>query len=164
MASLMVLAIGPTAFADETKIGHVDLMRVLEAYRQSDPASIRLQEEVARKKKEFDLKKDAIVLMRETIERQESKLTAEEMMEKKRTLNAESEAMIALMNEAKRDLQAKGEFLQSTLSKVVRSAIAEIAKEGHYHYILDGRQRPVLFSEDSLDVTDALIEKIMKDQ
>ena len=44
------------------------------------------------------------------------------------------------------------------------SLAEEIAKEGHYHYILDGSQRTVIFAEDSLNVTDAILKKLEEDR
>jgi Skp family chaperone for outer membrane proteins len=86
------------------------------------------------------------------------------MDEKKRAVDAESTALMTLINETQRGLKAKREFLQSAASKIVRAAIEEVANEGGYHYVLDGGQRPILFSAESLDITDEVLKKIMKDQ
>ncbi len=57
MVAMMALAIGPAAYAAEGDIVHLNLLRIFETYQQSDPASVRLKEEVERKKKEFEIKR-----------------------------------------------------------------------------------------------------------
>jgi outer membrane protein len=160
----MALTIAPTALAADAKIAHVDLIQILQTYQESDPAYIRLREEIVRKKQEFDIKREAIVIQRQALEQMESKLTADEMAEKSRLVTVESTALITLINEAQRNMQAKEEFLRNQVGEAVRAAISGVAKEEGYQYVIDGAQRPIIYADDSLNITDSILKKIMKDR
>ena len=163
IAAMTAILIASTAHAAEGEIVHVNLIRVLETFQQSDAASIRLKEEVGRKKKEFDIKKAELKKMREDLDAERESLNAEAREKREQGIQEKSSELINIISEAQRDLQTKEEFLKTAMIEQVQSALKAVGKENGYRYILEEGQRAILFADDSLDVTDAVIEKLAKD-
>ena len=160
MAAMMVLAIGLAAHAAEEKIAHLDLMHILNAYQQGDPAVAQFREEVERRQKEFEIKRAAIKEMREKFDAQEATLSEEEIKKQKMEVAENSTELVKIMSEAQLEMKAAEEFLTATLVERVRSAIQEFGKENGYSYIVDSRQPSLIFADDSLNVTEAVLKKL----
>jgi Skp family chaperone for outer membrane proteins len=160
MVAILVLAIGPAAYAADQKIAHINLMQVLQTYQQGDPAAIRLREEIERKQKEFDIKRAEVREMREKFEAQESTLSEEERAKQHQVITGKATELISVLSEAQQEMKSKEEFLATTLIEKVRLVIQEFGEKNGYHYILDGAQRSVLFADNSLDVTEAIIKEL----
>ncbi len=161
IAAMMALAIGPAAHAAGGEVVHVNLARILEAHQRSEPAAVQLREEIQQKKKEFDIKKAELDRMRESLDKEKESLSEGAREKKEQAISDKNSELMKIVSATQRDLQGKEEILKVTMSEKVRSALGAVGQENGYRYILDGGERTVLYADDSADVTDAVLKKLV---
>jgi outer membrane protein len=164
MAATMALAIGSVAHGEEGKVVHLDRLRILEAYQKGDPETAQFREEIEQRQREFEKEKAVIREMREAFDARKAMLSDEEREKQRVELTGKATQLITARGETQREMKAKEEFLTMAMIEKVQSVIQELGKENGYRYILDGDKQIVLFADDSLDITEAVMKKIAEDR
>ncbi len=78
-------------------------------------------------------------------------------------LGQKQQALAAEQERLTRELMAEGQKLQEELNKTIKSLLADIQKEKGYDYILSyGPGTGVLMVNDSLDITQMVLERLNK--
>jgi Skp family chaperone for outer membrane proteins len=164
-----------SASAAALKILSVDVSRVFEEYEDAKKSRISYSEEVAAANKEFREMYDAVIKLQEEIgslnEKSENQALLDsvrekfrnEVAEKMEVLRMKEEELIQFRNEANRKLSERRNKDIAKQSKEIEDAAATIAKSKKADIVLT-RIPSTLYVDDSLDITQSVIDKLNERQ
>lgn len=149
---------GASAFADSSKIGVVDLQKVM----QTSPQMKGIQEKL---EQEFKPRRDKLVAMEADLKKNMEKFKRDAAV----MSEAQKKELEAKIIAAQKQFESEGQQYQQELSAAhnkamenlynkVRTAVAKIAKDGKYELILQKDAAP--YSQQQLDVTDKVVQEI----
>jgi outer membrane protein len=140
--------------ADVVKIGIVDVQKVINTSEKGKVARKKLIAKAERMQKELNLRKTEIEKSKLELERQASVLDPEIKYEKEKTLKRK----IRDFEDQYRDyneIMKRDEFqnMQPILA-AISQVIEKVGKEGGFTVILEKRKSAVLYSPDTIDLTE----------
>jgi outer membrane protein len=160
VCAVMIVSAG--AFAAEAKFAVVDLQKVLEL---SD-AGINAQKEMASKidSAGTDVEKEGESLMRmkEELENEAALLSAEAYADKVRAYENEYLEFQRKYEDYEYELYLMESELINTVMDDVVELIGELGQKEGYTVVLESRVSGVLYADDSIDITDEVIEALNK--
>jgi outer membrane protein len=157
---LVSLAI-PTriAFAEDLKLGYVDLQRALYETEDGRKAKAQLKKVFDLKQKELDEQQEDFKKAKEDLDKKRSLMAADKVREKENELQAEVEKVQQSYMRHQRDLQEKeGEVMQKILERMNR-IINKIALSENFSLIFDSTRGGLVFAKPHLDLTNELIRR-----
>jgi outer membrane protein len=150
--------LGSVNAADVAKIGVANLQRVLETSNQGKSA----QEEIKKQKDQMELelkqKGGEIEELRKQLERESMVMSKEKREEKEREIRIKINDFKSLEKRYRAQLQNLEKKLVNALLKEVSSLVEEIGKKEGYLLIINNTG--VLYSPNSIDITDQLIKQL----
>jgi outer membrane protein len=150
--------LGSVNAADVAKIGVANLQRVLETSNQGKSA----QEEIKKQKDQMELelkqKGGEIEELRKQLERESMVMSKEKREEKEREIRIKINDFKSLEKRYRAQLQNLEKKLVNALLKEVSSLVEEIGKKEGYLLIINNTG--VLYSPNSIDITDQLIKEL----
>ncbi len=153
----LLLAV-PAAHAT-TKLGIVDVQRVIDESDRGKAARDLLQKRFEREKAALEKKGKAIELFKQDLDKQSLVLTPEKRSEKEDELRRR----IKEFNRLKKDKQEEFNKKQMQVLREVMGAVMKViqsyGQEHGYTAILDGTQGPVLFVGEGVDITQQIIDR-----
>jgi outer membrane protein len=157
-----VMMVSAGAFAAETKFAVIDLQKVLEL---SD-AGIKAQKDMATKidaaGNEVERKGEALLKMKEELENEAALLSAEAYADKVRAYENEYLEFQRKYEDYEYELYLMESELINTVMDEVVKLIAEMGQEEGYTLVLESRVSGVLYADDSIDITDEVIDALNK--
>lgn len=158
LVALVLGALSSAVFADATKIGVVDLQKIMQTSNQMRDIQQKLE-------KEFKPRRDKLVTMETTLKADMEKFKRESAVMGATQKKDMEKKIISAQQQFERDGQqyqqelstAHNEAMEGLYTKV-RAAINKIAKDDKYDIIVQKDAAP--FTSDSLDVTDKVIKAI----
>jgi outer membrane protein len=159
LAVMLILPIG--AFA-QSKVGHVNTQKLLEAMPEVKVANAKLD----------TLNKSYQAQMKELIDEYQKKVAdfqdpshkwPSDLIkgQKQKEIEQLGERIQAFKEDANSDIQKKTEELMTPIRKKLSEAIKDVAATGKYNLVLDSSQAGiVLYTSDSDDLTDAIKKKL----
>ena len=148
---LFVLFLSTAVCAQETKIGYIDGVKLIEKAPQGDAAKAALEAEFKPREKE-------IIELRELIREVEISLNTEdenfskiqkELREKRRNLKR-------LQQEMREDLNVRRNEELANLQRLISNAIIEMAKQEDFDLIV----QDAVYASSSIDITDRVLETL----
>lgn len=147
-----------SAFADNAKIGVVDLQKIMQTSSQMKDIQQKLE-------KEFKPRRDKLVAMEATLKADMEKFKRDSAILSANQKKDLEKKIIGAQQQFERDGQqyqqelstANNEAMESLYTKV-RAAISKIAKDDKYDLIVQKDAAP--FSAETLDVTDKVVKAI----
>ncbi len=155
-------AISAPAFAQDMKIGYVDLQRALTEVDEGKKAKARLKKDFDQKQKKLTSKQEEVEKLKKSLESGASMMTDEAKRKKAVELQQEMAQLQQLYMEMQRDLAQKETKATQKIFKKMEKILSGIAKEKGYDLILEKTESSVLFAKDSMDLTDELIKRYDK--
>ncbi|KTD21330.1 OmpH family outer membrane protein [Legionella londiniensis] len=155
----MILSLGVgVAFADGTKIGVVDLQKIMQTAKQMKEIQKKLE-------KEFKPRRDKLVEMEKQIKQEMEKFKRDSAV----MSQAKRKELEKKIISEQRKFEQEGQQYQQELSTAhneameefynkIRQAIAKVAEQDKYDIVLQKDAAP--FSADKLDVTNRVLEEI----
>lgn len=146
------------AFADNAKIGVVDLQKIMQTSSQMKDIQQKLE-------KEFKPRRDKLVAMEASLKTDMEKFKRDSAVMSANQKKDLEKKIISAQQQFERDGQqyqqelstANNEAMEGLYAKV-RAAISKVAKDDKYDLIVQKDAAP--FNSDSLDVTDKVIKAI----
>ena len=158
LAVALVMGLSVPAGAEGTRIGYVNLQKVMVGSKAGQKAQADMKVEVEQLEKKLTTKKDDLLKMKEDLERravvmrdEERRKLVEEFERKQLDLKLEFE-------ETQAELQKKDQEITGTIYRRLREIIAEIGKEKGYGVVLELGSPMVLYSDPSDDITDEVLK------
>lgn len=158
LAAFVFSLVSMGALAQDTKIGVVDLQKIMQTAPQMKAIQANLE-------KEFKPRRDKLVSQEQSLKSEMEKFKRESaVMSQKQRKDMEKKII-----GQQRNFEQEGQRYQQELSaahnkamesfyKKVRQAIASVAKSSQYHLVLQKDAAP--FSTEKLDVTDQVMKAI----
>ena len=150
-------AASPVAIAPATRVGVVDVQRVLARSAAGVTAREQLERERAVMQKELDGKRQELEKLREEIEKKGPLMTADARRDKQDQFERKRRDAARLVDDFQKELEKKEQALLQKVLEEVSTVIERIGKERGYYLIVEKRGAVVLYAAAEADLTDEVI-------
>lgn len=154
-------ALAPAAAA--TRIGFVDVQRVLARSAAGVSAREQLEREKATMQKEMDGKRQELEKLRDELEKKGPLMTADARREKQELFERKRRDAARLGDDFQKELEKKEQTLLQRVLQDLGSVIERVGKEGGYYLVVERRGAVVLYAAAEADLTDEVIRAYDQD-
>src|SRR6266540_4516479 len=149
---------GPAgAQGNGTKIGIIDVQRVLARSAAGVAAREQLEREKATMQKEMDNRKLELDKLREEMEKKGALLTPDARREKQEQFERKRRDAARLMDDFQKELEKKEATLLQRVLQELSGVIERVGKERGYYLVVEKRGASVLYASPDADLTDEII-------
>ena len=153
----------PAAAPVTTKIGYIDVQRVLARSAAGVAAREQLEKERATIQKDMDGRRQELVKLRDEIEKKGPLMSADARREKQDQFDRKRRDAARAADDYQKELEKKeGQLLQKVLQEV-GGVIEKVGKEKNYYMIVEKRNAGVLYAANDADLTDEIIRAYDRD-
>lgn len=157
LVCLGLLVGGPSAMAQDLKIGVVNASRVLDQSPQKDKALERLEQEFSNRSKQLEDKSRQLRSKQEELSRDAAILSEEERQKIERDITSERRELQRLQDEYSEDLSIRRNEELRQLEEDIAEVIVELAESDDYDVVL---YQGVIYASDKTDITDQVLEML----
>ena len=144
----------PTVWAQESKIGYVNLARVFDSYQRTKDSEQQLEHKGTQKQAELEAQVNDLKKIREGLD-----LLSDAVRESKaKELEEKSDEFQRIKTKSQRELLRERNETARVIVDDIEHAVAEFAKANGFSIILD--QRSLLYGVDGDDVTDEVLKML----
>ncbi len=148
-----------SADAASVKIGYVDTARLLEQAPQARSATSQLKEEFAPREEELRQIQKELKQMEDRLARDSAIMSDTERKKIGLDVLARKRAMRRKQDEFREDINLRRNEALGKLQQMIKQAIQDVGKSGHYDLILyDG----IAFANPALDITSVVLDMLKK--
>jgi outer membrane protein len=156
----LLLASSPiAAFAEEVKLGYVDLQRALNETEDGRKAKASLKKVFDQKQKELNEQQDALKKDIEDLDKKRTLLPADKLRDKEAELQSRLQKVQQTYVRHQQDLQTKEQEATAKIFERMNRIINKIAVAENFSMILDKNQSAVIYAKAHLDLTNELIRR-----
>lgn len=156
---VLILLAGRPAYAENIKIGSVDLIKALNESDAGKKAKTDLEFLIKTKQSSLDEKGKAIEKKKTDIDKQASVLSAEARKSKEEDLEKEIRDYQRLVSDSQNEVKKKEGDLTNDIIKELREIIEKLGSEEGYTIILEGSEGQILYAKKEISLTEAVIKK-----
>jgi outer membrane protein len=159
--AVLLLSTGFTraAFAEDLKLGYVDLQRALNETEDGRKAKASLKKVFDQKQKELDEQQEDFRKAKEDLDKKRTLLPADKARDKEQELAAKYQKVQESYMRHQKDLAEKeGEVTQKIFERMQR-IILKIAAAENFSMVLDKTQAGIIFAKQHLDLTNDVIRR-----
>ena len=161
-AFALTAATGAMAQPKESKIGYIDLQRVLANSQAGKEAKSQLDKESEAKKKVLEEKKKDLQKIKAELENQSLAISDEAKKRKEESLLEKKDEIMQFLQKAERELQLRDSELTKKILSELEDVIKKMGKEGDYTIIIEKTEGGLLYASDEIDLTDRIIKEYDK--
>ena len=143
--------------ANATRVGFVDIQRVLARSAAGVAAREQLEKEKAAMQKQVDSQRAELEKMRDDLEKKGQLLSADARREKQELLERKVRDARRLVDDLQNTLQKKEEAMLAKVLQDVSGLIQKVGKEKGYALVLERQRSSVLYASADADLTDDII-------
>jgi outer membrane protein len=169
IAAMAVLAVlsalwwaQPTALAQApaaaTRIGYVDLQRILARSQAGVQAREQIEKDKASMQKQVDSQKSDYDKLRDELEKKGQLLSADARREKTEALERKTRDIRRLLDDLEKELQKKEQTMGQKILRDLEGIFTRVGKEKGYALIIERRQAGVVYGAPEIDVTEDVIK------
>jgi outer membrane protein len=147
-------AASPTS---STKIGFIDLQRVLARSSSGVAAREQLEKEKGAMQREMDAKRQELEKLRDELEKKAALMTADARREKQDTFDRKRRDFTRLADDFQKELEKKEQGLLQRVLQDISGVIEKFGKERGYFLIVERRGAGLLYAAAEADLTDDVI-------
>jgi outer membrane protein len=146
-----------------TKIGYIDVQRVLARSAAGVAAREQLEKERASIQKDMDGRRVELEKLREELEKKGALMTPDARREKQEQFERKRRDAARAADDYQKELEKReGVLLQKVLQEV-GGVIEKVGKEKNYYMIVEKRNAGVLYAANDADLTDEVIRAYDRD-
>jgi outer membrane protein len=157
-AALLLGAQVARSDAAGTRIGYVDVQRVIVRSVAGVAAREQLEKDKVAMQKDVDNRKVEVDKLREEMEKKGLVLSAESRREKEETLQRKVRDLRRLAEDLEKELQKKEQQATQKILQELTGIIEKMGKERGYLLIVERRSGGVIYGDAEADVTDEVIK------
>lgn len=157
LALILSLAAGSALAA--TKVGYVEVAKVLKAAPQVKAIKERIRREFARRDDQLVAEQKKIKRLREKLQRDAAIMSESEAKRLERDIIARTRKLKNAQSEFQEDLALRQNEELAKLRKVISEVVIKVAKRGGYDMILESG---VVWATDRVNITDQVIRELKK--
>ena len=155
LIAVMLLAVPALA---ETKIAYVDLQKALNLSKAGAEAKQQIGATVKTYEAEFKAKQEDLMKLKGELEKQAVLLSDSAKAKKERDYQQNVKELQRFQKDIKEELQQRdADFTKKILNELFE-ILQTIGKEGAYSMILEKNEGAVIYADQSVDLTEALIK------
>jgi len=147
----------PAAAGAATRVGFIDVQRVLARSAAGVAAREQLERERATMQREMDGKRQELERLRDELEKKGPLMTADARREKQDVFERKRRDAARLADDFQKELEKKEQQLLQTVLQALSGIIARVGKERGYYIVLEKRGAMVLYAAAEADLTDEII-------
>ena len=156
-------AAAPAPATITTKIGYIDVQRVLARSAAGVAAREQLEKERGTIQKDMDGRRQELEKLRDEIEKKGPLMSADARREKQEQFDRKRRDAARAADDYQKELEKKeGQLLQKVLQEV-GGVIEKVGKEKNYYMIVEKRNAGVLYAANDADLTDEVIRAYDRD-
>ena len=140
-----------------SRIGYIDVQRVLARSAAGVAARQQLEKERAGIQKEMDGRRQELEKLRDEIEKKGPLLTADARREKQEQFERKRRDAARAADDYQKELEKKEATLLQKVLQEVGGVIEKVGKEKNYYMIVEKRNAGVLYATTDADLTDEVI-------
>lgn len=161
VAFVTAMWLGATALsaqtATTTRVGFVDIQRILARSAAGVAAREQLEKEKATMQKQVDAQRTELEKMRDELDKKGQLLSADARREKQDLLERKVRDARRLVDDLQNTLQKKEEAMLNKVLQDVSGLIQKVSKEKGYGLVLERQRSSVLYASADADLTDDII-------
>lgn len=155
----MFLLLPSSAFAQQVKIGYVNLQRAINEVEEGKTAKAKLKKDFEKKQAELDKLQNDLKKMKSDFESQTMMLSEDAKRKKAGEFQQKMMELQQTYMKLQSDLaQAEAKATKSIFDKMGK-IIEQIAKEQKYDLVLERTESAVLYAREEMDLTNELIKR-----
>jgi outer membrane protein len=154
----LVAGLVATTDAAGTRIGYVDVQKVLVRSVAGVAAREQLEREKVAMQKDVDNRRTEVDKLREEMEKKGLVLSAEARREKDETLQRKVRDLRRLAEDLEKELQKKEQLATQRILQELTGVIEKMGKERGFLLIVERRSGGVIYGDPEGDVTDEVIK------
>jgi outer membrane protein len=158
VTGMLIAAAAGTGEAAGTRIGYVDVQRVLVRSLAGVAAREALEREKATMQKDIDARRSEVEKLREELEKKGLVLSSEARREREETLQRKVRDLRRLAEDLEKELQRKEQQATQRILHEVTGVIERLGKERGYLLIIEKRSAGVIYGDPEGDVTEEVIK------
>jgi outer membrane protein len=148
---------GSSAFAEDLKLGYVDMQRALNETEDGRKAKANLKKVFDQKQKELDEQQQQLKKDVEDLEKKRTLLPPEKLREKEAELQSRMQKVQQTYLRHQQDLSGKEQEATAKIFERMQKIIAKIAASENFSVIFD--KSALVFAKPHLDLTNELIRR-----
>jgi outer membrane protein len=141
-----------------TRIGFVDLQRILARSQAGVQAREQIEKEKAVMQKQVDTQKVDYDKLRDELEKKGQLLSADARREKQEALERKTRDIRRLLDDLEKELQKKEQTMGAKILRDLEGIFTRVGKEKGYAMIVERRQAGVVYGAPEVDVTEEVIK------
>ncbi len=157
------VATAPAGSASSSRIGFIDIQRVLARSTAGVSAREQLEREKATMQKEMDGKRQELEKLRDEIEKKGPLMTADTRREKQDLFERKRRDAARLGDDFQKELEKKEQGMLQRVLQDLSGLIERVGKERGYYLIVERRGAVVLYAASEADLTDEIIRAYDQD-
>jgi outer membrane protein len=157
------VATAPAGSAASSRIGFIDIQRVLARSTAGVSAREQLEREKATMQKEMDGKRQELEKLRDEIEKKGPLMTADTRREKQDLFERKRRDAARLGDDFQKELEKKEQGMLQRVLQDLSGLIERVGKERGYYLIVERRGAVVLYAATEADLTDEIIRAYDQD-
>lgn len=161
--ALLVLLVSPLSLAaDAATFGYVDMQQILDNSAMGKRAQEKLQKQFEPKGEELGKEEQAIRQLQQTLERDKPLMSKKQVEKKEAEVQQRIEAFQKEAGQAQQALVKEQQKLGAAIIGPARDAVNEVAKKQKISVVLERNQSGLLYIDDALNITEAVIKVMDK--
>ncbi len=141
-----------------TRVGYVDLQRILARSQAGVQAREQIEKEKAAMQKQVDSQKVDYDKLRDELEKKGQLLSADARREKQEALERKTRDIRRLLDDLEKELQKKEQTMGQKILRDLEGIFTKVGKEKGYAVIVERRQAGVVYGAPEVDVTEDVIK------
>jgi outer membrane protein len=141
-----------------TRVGFVDLQRILARSQAGVQAREQIEKEKAAMQKQVDSQKVDYDKLRDELEKKGQLLSADARREKQEALERKTRDIRRLLDDLEKELQKKEQTMGQKILRDLEGIFTKVGKEKGYAVIVERRQAGVVYGAPEVDVTEDVIK------
>jgi outer membrane protein len=158
-AVFLTFAAGRAAYAEDIKLGYVDLQRAIGETEEGRKARADIKKVFDQKQKELDEQQEALRKQMEDLDKKRTLLPPDKIREKETEIQAGLQKVQGTYLRHQQDIQAKEQEAMSKILDRMNRIIAKIAAAENFTLVLERNQAGLVFAKPHLDLTNELIRR-----
>lgn len=160
LAALLVAGAAFSAYAEDTRIGYVDMRKVLNESKAGKRAKDDIEKLVKQRQGVLDREQQQLKSMREAYEKEQLLLSDAQKQAKQREFEEKVRAFQQSTAEAEREVQQKQNEYRRKAIPDIQAIIRDLAKAEKLTLVFEKNEMPVLYAIDGPDLTAKVIQRL----
>ena len=165
LGGISTVGVASAGWAQQMKIGYVDVVRLKQEYREYQQAEARFEKQMEVWQAKADSMQQHMQALTDKLEKQNLMLTEQAKNDIRQELLVKQNEYQVFLNEVmgpNGEAASKEYELSKPLIEKINTVIKLVALKGNYTYILDSTAGSVLYADETYDITNKVIAELNK--